>query len=70
MAISHSEILHLAKSMAEHAENEVNLRASIGRAYYSMFHVAHELAGGRVPKNIQSQAKISKAELMPACLNI
>ena len=50
MAISHSEILHLAKSMAEHAENEVNLRASIGRAYYSMFHVAHELAGGRVPK--------------------
>jgi len=51
MAVSHSEILRLAKSMAEDAENEVNLRASIGRAYYSMFHAAHELAGGHVPKS-------------------
>ncbi|EOY2721005.1 MULTISPECIES: hypothetical protein [Citrobacter] len=60
MAISHSEILHLAKSMAQDAENEVNLRASIGRAYYSMFHAAHDIAGGRVPKNHPIPGKVFK----------
>lgn len=60
MSISHTEILHFAKSLAEDAENEVNLRASIGRAYYSMFHAAHEIAGGRVPKHHPVPGKVFK----------
>lgn len=50
MAISQDEILSLAKSLAVESENEVILRASIGRAYYSMFHAAHKIAGGNIPR--------------------
>jgi len=60
MAISHSDILHLAKSLADDNESEVFLRASIGRAYYSMFHAAHEIAGGHLPKQHPIPGKVFK----------
>ncbi|MCE0845969.1 hypothetical protein LVQ79_10475 [Buttiauxella sp. A2-C1_F] len=60
MAISHYEILQMSKSLALKDDDEVVLRAAIGRAYYSMFHASHELVGGHIPKNHPIPGKIFK----------
>lgn len=60
MAISHKEILHLAKSFVRDSEDEVLLRTAIGRAYYSMFHASHELVGGHIPKVHPVPGKVFK----------
>lgn len=50
MSIIYSDLVELAKKMLADDPSETEIRSAVSRAYYGLFHCAHDIIGGRLPK--------------------